>query len=359
MSTLYRYLLALFFSMFCIVALGLTGIFVLVDAFEHLDEFIEAKVPVGTVGLYFLLKLPGIFYQLSPLILLLSGLLAMAMLSRHAELMALKCIGVRPRQVMAPVLLAALGLSGATFLAKAFYIPKAAAKSQEIWNIEVKHQRPKGVMKEGRLVYHGKDCIWTTGLGSPDARVLKDVWWVRFDGDYTARRILSAPEAVYEKDRGWVFRNGIQIVKAGDRDYTSNTFDTLALQGVETPEDFVSVEIPPRAMDLPALWRNVARLKEAGASAHQQETVLWNAIFYPFLGTSLLALGLPLILSATRWGIGPGLGLGVVMGFGAWSLWSFMLTLGNAGTLPGPLPPLCIHGLLLGAGAVTLRKTWF
>ncbi len=359
MPIIYRYLLTHFSSMFFIVAPGLIGIFVLVDAFEHLDEFVEANVPMTTAGLYFLLKLPGIFYELSPLILLLSGLLTIALLSRHTELLALRSVGVRPGQVLTPLLAAALLICTLTFVLKAFYVPKAVAEYQEIWRLHVKHDRPKGLLREGKLVYHGKNCIWTTKLGSPDATVLTDVWWLQFDGQYRARRILAAPVAEYQEDRGWTFKNGVELALKDQEGYVSTPFETRLLRGQETPKDFVSVEIPPEELDLPSLWKGVARMKKLGFPSFQQETLLWSNILYPFLGVSLLALGLPLTLSAGRWGVGAGLGLGVIMGFVTWSFWSFILTLGNTGTLPGPVAPFLMHACLLGAGVISSKRLRF
>ncbi len=359
MKVLYRYLLSHFLSMLLIVVPGLAGVFLLVDAFERLDDFVEAGVPMSKAALYFLLKLPDVLFELFPLMVLLSGLLAVALLARHSELLALRSHGVRPFQVLFPFLSAALVLSIGMVIIKGFYIPSALNRAQAIWAIEVKHSRPKGVIKGQTLLYHGKNSIWTTELGTPDARRLLNVRWLQYDRDYRVIQILAAPQADYKKGIGWTFKGGVRIFRSDKAGYVTKGYKKYVLKGQETPEDFVSVDTPPENMDLVTLWKSIRRLKELGFPSYGQETLFWNAIFYPLMAVSLLAVGLPLTLAMDRWGIGVGLGLGVMIGFSAWALWSVVLTLGNTGRLPGPIAPLIVHIVLVGTSLVLIKRMRF
>ncbi len=345
--------------MFLVVAPGLSGIFILVDAFEHLDEFVEAKASMSTAALYFALKLPAIFCELHPLMVLLSALLTVAVLTRHHEILAFRSLGVKPGQILAAFVGTAFILSLFSFTLKAFYVPGALSKAQRIWNTEVKHSKPQGVLKGNQILYHGLNSIWSAKLGTLDATVLKKVYWIHFDNTFRTKRILAASEAEYQPDKGWIFKHGTELTPADGNGYVSKPFNTLAIKGLETPEDFVALQTPPEEQDLPSLWKNIIRMKKLKFSSTRQETLFWSDILYPLLGVTLLIAALPLTLASWRWGIGAGLGLGVSIGFAAWSAWSFALTLGSTGILPVPVAPIILHLFLIGAGAVLTARMEF
>ena len=359
MSVLSRYLLRNFFLMFALVLPGLIGIYLLVEVFERLDDFIEANAPMFSALSYFLLSIPKIFYELTPLAVLLAGLLSIMLLSRHMELLAMRSLGVKPWKVILPLLLAAFFLSAILISLKALYIPKATERANAIFQVEVKKRPPRGMLKGNRLFFLGDNSIWATELGSPDAKRLVNVQWFSFDNNYVITQFVAASEATYSGNK-WIFKHGLLKLKTGKESaYSVKAFESLDLDLAEGPEDFVAVEMPPEQMDIVSLWQSVQRLKQSGYSAKEQETVLWGQILYPFLGCSLLLIGLAITLFKERGGLSLGLGLGVVIGFAAWVTWSFALSLGKTGVIPPFFAPWIVHLVLITTGFVFMRRLRF
>jgi len=359
MSVLSRYLLRNFFLMFALVLPGLIGIYLLIEVFERLDDFIEANAPMSSALAYFFLSIPKILYELTPLAVLLAGLLSIMLLSRHMELLAMRSLGVKPWKVIFPLLLAAFFLSAILVSLKALYIPKAAESAQAIFQVEVKKKPPRGMLKGNRLFFLGDNSIWATELGSPDAKRLKNVQWFSFDNNYVITQFVAASEATYSGNK-WIFKHGLRKLRMGkEPNYSVKAFESLDLDLAEGPEDFVAVETPPAQMDMVSLWRSVQRLKQSGYSAKEQETVLWGQILYPFLGCSLLLVGLTITLFMERGGLSLGLGLGVAIGFAAWVTWSFALSLGKTGMVPAFFAPWMVHLVLITMGFVLMRRLRF
>jgi len=359
MSVLSRYLLRNYFLIFSLVLPGLIGVYLLIEVFERLDDFIEANAPMSSALAYFFLSIPKILYELTPLAALLAGLLSIMLLSRHMELLAMRSLGVKPWKVVLPLLLAAFFLSTILLVLKALYIPKATERAESIFQIEVKKKPPKGMRKGNTLFFRGENSIWTTELGSPDAKMLKNVQWFSFNDNYAITKLAAAAEATYSENK-WTFRHGLLKLRMDEgHGYSTRAFESLELDLAETPEDFVSVETPPAQMDMISLWRNVQRLKKSGYSAREQETVFWGQILYPFLGCSLLLVGLTITMFKERGGLSLGLGLGVVIGFAAWVAWSLALTLGKTGTVPPFLAPWMVHLVLITTGYVLMRRLRF
>jgi len=359
MRVLSRYLLRNFFTFFVLVLMGSMGIYLLIEIFERLDDLIEANAPMSLTLAYFLLSIPHILYDLTPLAILLAGLLSIMLLSRYMELLAMRSLGVKPWKVVLPLFLAAFFLSSILVILQAFYIPKATVRAQEILHMDVKKRPLKGKVRGNRLFYLGDNSIWATELGSPDAQRLKNVQWFSYDKEYVIKQLVAASEAIYSGEE-WIFKHGLcKLKKEKESTYSVDTFDTLNLDLAEAPEDFVAVKTPPAQMDMTSLWRSIQRLKRSGYSAKEQETVFWGQILYPLLGCTLLLVGLPLTMSRDRGGLALGLGLGVAIGFVAWASWSFALTLGKTGTVPAFFAPGMVHLVLITMGFVLMRRLRF
>jgi lipopolysaccharide export system permease protein len=359
MSVLSRYLLRNFFLIFAMVLPGLIGIYLLIEVFERLDDFIEANAPMSSALTFFVLSIPKILYELTPLAVLFAGLLSIMLLSRHMEILAMRSLGVRPWKVILPLLLAAFFLSAILITLEALYIPKATERAQAIFQVDVKKRPPRGILKGNRLFFLGEDSIWATELASPDAKRLKNVQWFSFDNNYVITQLVAAYEAIYS-DNKWVFKNGMRKLRMEkESTYSVEAFESLDLDLAEAPEDFVAVETPPAQMDMFSLWRSVQRLKQSGYSAKEQETALWGQILYPFLGCSLLLVGLSIILFRERGRLPLGLGLGVAIGFAAWVAWSLALTLGKTGRVPAFFAPWMVHLVLITMGFALMRRLRF
>jgi lipopolysaccharide export system permease protein len=358
MSVLSRYLIRQFATILGLVLPGLLGIYLLIEAFEKIDDLIEAKASLATGLSYFLLIIPRILFELAPLATMLAGVLSVMILSRHLELIALRTLGVKPWRVLAPFLLLAACLSAGMLAAQASYIPAATAKADAIWQVQVKGKHPRGILEGDRLFYRGENSIWTTELASPDARRLKNVHWILLDDDFKVRQLVTASEAAYTDGR-WTFRNGLVETRTEEEVLSPRRFESLSLESAELPEDFVALQRPPDETDLVSLWRNVRRLKASGFAAQEQETVLYGQILYPFLGVTLLLIGLPLTLTGRRGSLGIGLGLGLAFGFTAWVSWGFALTLGKTGTVPAILAASGVHLILGGCGVAMIKKMSF
>ncbi|NDY42926.1 LptF/LptG family permease [Dissulfurirhabdus thermomarina] len=357
MTVLTRYLARFFFSLLAVILPGLAGLYLLVEVFERVDDFIEARVPAQVTLAYFLLRTPEILSQLAPMAVLLSGLLTVAVLSRHSEILALRALGVAPGRVVRPFLLAA-ALVGAVFLAaEVFVVPQAAMRAQRIYQEEVSRTPLLGIWLKGRLYYHGEGCIWTLMVENWDASRLRDVRILCFDPGYRMREYLAARRAVY-REGAWHFLDGQdKVMTPGGLEV--RPFKEMVRRLPETPETFIAVRAAPSAMTPAELWTTLRRLQEAGQPAAEVATALAAALLYPFLGLSLLAMALPLILAQDRGHLGVGLGLGLLFGFGAWVLWSAALILGRTGVLPPALAPLLVHALLWGAGWGLVKRLRF
>ncbi len=90
MSLLKRYILGEFIKTYLLTVCSLVGIFIIIDGFERLDEFVTKNGAVSDFLMYYLLKIPFILSLMAPHSVLLATVITLANLSRNNEFTAMK-----------------------------------------------------------------------------------------------------------------------------------------------------------------------------------------------------------------------------------------------------------------------------
>lgn len=108
-----RYLLMQFVQIFLICYVSLTGLFVVIDAFGHLDHFMtyardHEQSLVAVLGEYYSYRAIAVFDQTSGVLALVAAMFTITWIERHNELTALMAAGVSRLRVLRPVLIAAM-----------------------------------------------------------------------------------------------------------------------------------------------------------------------------------------------------------------------------------------------------------
>ena len=87
MFLLDRYIFTQFTKNIVLVMAALVAIYVLIDFFERVDDFVENQKSLGLAAKYFVLKIPLIIEQLTPIIILLGGIIVLGLLNHHGEVL--------------------------------------------------------------------------------------------------------------------------------------------------------------------------------------------------------------------------------------------------------------------------------
>lgn len=113
-----RYVTSFFLWHFVLCLVAVMGLYVLVDTFAHLDDYVEQGSlarQVRWIITYHAYQIPVLIGQFLPIVVLLGGIISLARLAAHNELNATKAAGVSIHRTLLPVFAAALvvGLLGA------------------------------------------------------------------------------------------------------------------------------------------------------------------------------------------------------------------------------------------------------
>jgi len=356
MNLLDRYLLTQFVKNLLLVLGSLITVYLLVDFFERVDNFSEAGKTIGLAVKYLLLKVPIMYDQLIPVCILLAGVLTLGILNHSHELLALKAGGICATRIIRPLLVGAVIFTILTLAAAQWLLPPAVAATNRIWYEEVQHKIPKGINRNGRTYYRGREGIYSFYRSDPNSNRFQGFSYARWNDRYGLQFLLTSRVALWENN-GWHFIDG-QIKEAvPEGGYRMDFFDERSFPLPEGPEDFF---LPVYKIDELSL----SQMYEQAKSKNQLNSrVAWldfnRRLSYIFLGLPLLLIGLPVLLIIHQRG-GRDLALAVPVSCGlafvAWGWWSATQSLAKAAYIHPAVASWSIHLLVSFVGFYLIRR---
>ena len=271
MSLLHRYVLRRFIYCYLLSATGLIGIFLVVDFFERIDEFIRRDVPYSDLVFYFIYKIPGIAFYMAPQAVLLATVITLAVLARDNEIIAMKAGGVGIVGITLPILGAAVVVALLVLASNEYLAPIATKKMNYIFKVKVQGQQTYGDTYVGedpfakQLWFVAKDkAIWNIRQFDPEeGRISGARIFYRFDNGLIRKRI-DVKEVVWNGTH-WEFVDGFLRTFDQEGNGTTEYFEKKIIPVLETPDDFVrNIIIHSDEMSLRELYKEIQEMTLEG-----------------------------------------------------------------------------------------------
>ncbi len=359
MNLLSRYILKQFVKNILLLALSFIAIYILIDFFEKIDNFMEKGKPMALVAKFFLLSIPFVVEQMGPVCILLAGVVTLGVLNHSNELTALKAGGVSLRKIVTPIIAAGMAVTLLLLALSQFVLPKTAAQTTSIWYREVKGQMPLGIYRSGRYYYQGGSSFYSFTRPDPKKTEYGFFSYALWNKDYELQTLVAAELAVWKKGK-WLLCNGqVQTAQSGGA-FKNEIFGWRSFPFKEKPADFFLPQLRSSELSILELYREALRgsrqSKEEKAAAWAQ---FYGRISYILLGLPLLLLGLPLLLLVYRkWGRDLSLAVPVSCGmaFACWGIWAILQSLAKAAYFSPLAAAVSVHILVGLAGLFLLLR---
>lgn len=280
---------------------------------------------------YISLRVPVLISRFLPFSVLLGALIAFVGLNQHSEVVSMKAAGLSAHQILAPMVVASLGVAIALFAFNELVVVKAA-RTVNAWTNADYEPIP------------------------PSSGILSNVW-IRDGDDMVRAKIVTGSGAqtrlqdvtIYERENGALARaidvDRAEQVPGGWRLHNVRTYDArmnvlmrqpamVGLSGVE-PTRFTLAKIDPDERDFVALRQEIRALQAAGRPTEEARTGWWHKISGP-LSTVLM----PLLAATAAFGLARSghlllrATIGMALGFAYFVADNFSLALGNYGAYP-------------------------
>ena len=303
---------------------------------------------------YVALRLPLLTSRFMPFSVLLGTLIAFAALNQHSEVIAMKAAGISAHQILAPLIVASLGVAAIAFAFNETVVVKAA-RTVTAWSDNDYRPIP------------------------PDRDLLSNVWVLVDDDLVRARQVVGQQQrlratglSIYDRQGGTLRR----VIDAGRAkpaggawlledvriyDATMNLVvrrdRMIALDGVE-PDRLTLAKVDPDQLDFFTLKQRIDQMERAGRHTQEARAGLWHKISAP-----LSTLLMPLLAAVAAFGLARSgqvllrATVGMALGFTYFVADNFSLAMGNVGAYPPFLAAWAPFVLFLLIGETVLIRS--
>ena len=300
------------------------------------------------------LRVPQIVARFLPFAVLLGTLITLATLNQNSEVISMKAAGISAHQILAPLIVASLGVAAVSFWFNDRVVARSTASLNAWQNADYGPlPRDRGVV--GNIwVRDGDDLIHADGARGRGRTTRLDqvTLYDRKGGRLEA--IIRAPSAV-QAEGGWRLDRATRFDVDGDA--LTRLPPIIVARGV-SPDRFTLANVDPDEKSFGALRIAIHDLKAAGRPTGPLEAGLWHKIAGP-----LSAVLMPLLAGVAGFGLARSGRLfvraviGMGLGFAYFVADNFGLAMGNLGAYPPLLAAWGPFALFLLIGEAVLIRT--
>jgi lipopolysaccharide export system permease protein len=333
MMILKKYVLFQFIKIYLLTTIGLIGIYLLVDFFERLDEFVSRDAPFIDLASYYFYKVPFIANYMAPQGVLLATVITLASLAKNNEFTAMKACGISVTGITFPIIGASIFIALMVLANSEFIAPITSQKMNYIFLSKVRNQATYGKIPDKDLWLKAKDqSIWSIdSFDSNNSKVFGVIILIP-DTGFGVKQRIDARTAVWAVDK-WNFIDGYVRQFNQEGLVSTEYFENRSFSVSEVPADFAKVSKLPEEMSLREMYATIQVHAREGKDTSQKWIELHRNLSYPFISIVLALLAIPLSLRSSRHGgllfcVGVNLAMGFVFSF----LYAISISLGRGGT---------------------------
>ncbi|MBL9093785.1 MAG: LptF/LptG family permease [Planctomycetaceae bacterium] len=328
-----RYLLVQYLKTFFICWASLTGLYIVVDAFSNLDEFMKYAEESGRglvtiLAEFYTFRAIFFFDRASAILAMISAMFTITWIQRHNELTALMAAGLSRIRVVRPILIAAALITVGAAVSREFVIPQLRDQltrdpkdligdATNEMNTQVDHE--SGVILKGQFTQAKEQKIHRPTFVLPPGL------------DYFGKHI-SAVDAFYlapqdGRPGGYLFRPLTSPLELLKQPSLKKGGKTIVFTPADNPtwlkpdECFVASAIDFSQLSMGSKWRRymstpdlVEGLANPSLDFGAGERVLIHSrLVQPLADICLLFLGLPLVLRRETRNVFAAIGLCVAL----------------------------------------------
>jgi lipopolysaccharide export system permease protein len=299
MKTVRRLFYADIVSAVAFVALAFLSLSFFIDFVDELADVGSAGYTSVHAALYSLLLVPGHFYEVSPIAVLIGAIYTLSRMAQSSEFTILRTGGLGPARALS--LLASLGLMFGvlTYLVGDYVAPLSERQASLL------KANYKGGMRLGRSGAWLKDHAstpegersYSVNVASANAKaVLQNIRIFEFDADGRLLRRISAGSGQVEPNSTWALKD-VHITRWINTEGRSQAPEEK-LAGYDWPSSLsagvvAAAVLPVSTMSTIDLFRYIGHLADNEQAAQSHQIQFWKRALYPFACLVMMGLALP------------------------------------------------------------------
>ncbi|HEX8262820.1 MAG TPA: LPS export ABC transporter permease LptG [Allosphingosinicella sp.] len=303
---------------------------------------------------YVSLRIPQLISRFLPFAVLLGTLITLATLNQNSEVISMKAAGISAHQIIAPLVVASLGIAAVSFVFNERVVTRATETLTSWEKVDYGPVPRDSGIRPNVWVRWGDDLVMAREVrGEGEATELRSL--SIYDRQHeTLKTIVTARRGVRHGD-GWRLE-GVETFDVASG-ATTRTQSIDYGKGLD-PSQFTLARVSADEQDFVTLRRSVKQLKLAGRPTAELESGLWHKLSGP-----LSAVLMPLLAGVAAFGLARSgqlllrAILGMALGFAYFVADNFALAMGNLGAYPPLLAAWAPFVLFALIGETVLIRT--
>jgi lipopolysaccharide export system permease protein len=318
MTLLDRYIIRQFLVTMLFALVAVLIVFIVIDAMEKLDSFVDQKTEWPVILQYYIFFMPEIIKLIIPVAILLASLFVTARMSTQNELSAMKSGGISLYRTMVPFVAVAVIISAASIYFNGWIVPQANKAKFTIERVYL-HKDVISASSANVYVQDSPTRIISMGYFDDSRNIASRVSIQDFSPiDHT--RMTGRVDAVTMQwdttARAWILTNGIR------RWFNDDGKERMAAFGMESagvlhfsPDDLRKKAEKPDEMDYYTLREFIGNQQRAGQDVARWQVDFYSKISFPFASVVVVLFGVPFASVKRRGGVGVQLGISLLICF--------------------------------------------
>ena len=302
------------------------------------------------------LRIPLLVQRFLPFSVLLGTLIAFVGLNQHSEVVAMKAAGLSAHQILAPLILASIGIAAVLFAFNETVVVKSGRVVTAWSDNDYKPVPPVSGILSNIWILDGDDLVRAGIVVGRAPRLRVEHLRIYDRGGGVLQRVITAERAMPQPAANdWLLQD-VRIYDA-NMDLVRRYPAMTGLTGV-TPNQLTLAKVEPDELDYWTLKERIGELERAGRPADEARAGLAHKISGP-LSTVLM----PLLAAVAAFGLARSgqvlmrAALGMALGFAYFVADNFSLAMGNAGAYPPLVAAWAPFFLFLLIGETVLFRT--
>lgn len=320
-----RYILRQFLATFIFSLVALCLLFVIVGLIEKLDNFLDRKVPIQAIALYYVYYVPNFIKLSAPIALLLTNLFTFGKMANLNELSAIKAGGVSLYRLLMPVIFLCGVLSIGQLYFNGWVVPKANAglaeidrkylggggTSTSVYNLFIRDAALRNVM------INFYDDISKTGSrisieeysSFAQPRILK-----RIDAE---KFLWDSAQGQWKLSKGFThtFLPDSLVMKPLPQEISSQAFDTISLRLSTTPAQLMELQKNTSEMTFTELKNYIELSARGGKDVRKSLVEYFGEFALPFANVIVVLFGMPFSSGKRKGGLALEITIAIIVSF--------------------------------------------
>ncbi len=299
MKTVRRLFYADIVSSVAFVALAFLSLSFFIDFIDQLSDIGQGSYGAMQAALYSLLLVPGHFYEVAPIAVLIGTIYTLSRMAQSSEFTILRTGGLGPARALSLLATLGIGFGILTFLVGDYLAPLSERRASQVQAVH------KGGMKLGRSGAWLKDHAstpqgersYSINVGSAGPKsMLNQIRIFEFDADGRLLRRIGAASARVEVDQTWALKD-VSVTRWIDADGKARAPEEKLAQ-LDWPSGLSAAVVaaavsPASTMSTIELARYIVHLSDNEQAAQSHQIQFWKRALYPFACLVMTGLALP------------------------------------------------------------------